>query len=167
MNQDMEKAYLESFEAYSDAIFRFASFQVSDREAAKDITQDVFLNVWKYIAGGAKIENMRAFLYAAARNKIIDHRRKKKEESLDNLSEAGFDAKDDYAHVHMEQSAEANRVFRLIRTMEEGTREPMLLRFIDGLSMKEIAEIMGENENVISVRIHRGIKKLQEQMQLS
>lgn len=167
MKQDVEKEYLESFEAYSDAIYRFASFQTSNREIAKDIAQDVFLSTWKYLAGGGKVENMRAFLYALTRNKVIDWRRKKKEESLESLGEVGFDAIDEHAQRNIERSAEARRVFRLIGAMEEGTREPMLLRFVEGLSVKEIGEILGESENAISVRIHRGIKKLQKIMQIS
>jgi len=166
MNQDIEKEYLESFEAYASAIFRFASFQLSNHEMAKDVTQDVFLSTWKYLAEGGVVENMRAFLYASARNKIIDFRRKKKEESLENLAESGFDPKDEHAHADIERIAEANRVFRLIGGMEEGVREPLLLRFAEGLSVKEIAEIMGESENTISVRIHRGIKKLQAVIKL-
>lgn len=167
MNRDTEKLFLEHYEAYSDALFRFAYFQLSDREAAKDVVQDVFMNAWKYVVKGETVENMRAFLYASVRNRIIDRRRKKKEESLDRLAEEGFDAKDERAERHIEQSAEAGRIFEIIGNMDPDTAEPLLLRFAEGLAVKEIAEIMGESENVISVRIHRGIKKLQKHARIS
>jgi len=162
MKPNIEKQFLEDYEAYADALFRFASFQLSDREAAKDAVQDVFLNAWKYIAKGETVGNMRAFLYASVRNRIIDQRRRKKEESLDKLAEEGFDARDENAHRTIEQSAEARRVFDAIGSLDRNTAEPLLLRFAEGLPVKEIAEIMGESENAISVRIHRGIKKLQK-----
>lgn len=169
---NMEKRFLDGYEAYADALFRFALFQVSNREAAKDITQDVFMNAWKYISGGPsrtgkKVDNMRAFLYASMRNRIVDYRRKKREESLDQLSESGFDARDtDAQQADIERCTEAMRAFELIGKMEDAYREPLLLRFLEGLSIKEVAEIIGESENAVSVRIHRGIKKLQEVMRI-
>lgn len=166
MNQDMEQQFLESYEAHADPLFRFAHFQLSNKEAAKDVVADVFMSTWKYLSEGGTVENMRAFLYASVRNRIIDHRRKKKEESLDTLSEAGFDPRDEHAHVNIERSAEARRTFDLIREMDAWYREPILLRFVEGLSIKEIAEILGESENVISVRIHRGIKQIQKQVHI-
>lgn len=167
MNRDTEKLFLEHYETYSNALFRFAYFQLSDREAAKDVVQDVFLNAWRYVAKGESVENMRAFLYASVRNRIIDRRRKKKEESLDRLAEEGFDAKDESTHTDVEQSVEVGRIFEIIGRMDRDTAEPLILRFADGLSVKEIAEILGESENVISVRIHRGIKKLQKIVRIS
>lgn len=168
-NKNTEKRFLESYEAYADALFRFAFFQVSNHEVAKDITQDVFMNAWKYVSGGPgraskNVENMRAFLYASMKNRIIDYRRKKKEDSLDELADRGFDAKDEAVHANIERGTEALRAFELIGKMDETYREPLLLRFLEGLSIKEVAEIVGESENAVSVRIHRGIKKLQEIM---
>jgi len=44
-------------------------------------------------------------------------------------------------------------------------REVLVMRYIDDMAPKEIAHILGESENAISVRLHRGIKKVKELME--
>ena len=74
-----------------DAIFRHCYFRVFDRERARDLVQETFLKTWEYLTRGHDIENIRAFLYRVATNLIIDDSRRKKEISLEQLSESGFD----------------------------------------------------------------------------
>lgn len=164
--EEQKELFLLAYEEHADALFRFAYFQLGQREMAKDAVQDVFLNTWQYCARGEEVENMKAFLFASLRNKIIDFRRKKKEESLDRLEEEGFDAPDFQSHKKMEESAEAKRIFFLIGEMDCALSEPLLLRFAEGLGVKEIAGILGENENVISLRIHRGLKQIKKTLKI-
>jgi len=156
----VEQEFNTTYEQFADAIFRHCVFRVSDREKAKDLTQTAFVRLWDYMAQGKEIENMRAFLYRIANNLIIDEYRKKKEDSLDQMrDEEGFDigvdprpdieARDDYAHAQA-----------LLEKLPEHYRQALVMRHIDGLSVKEIARITHETENVISVRIHRAIEKL-------
>lgn len=160
--QEKEQQFLEGYDAYSDALFRFAYFQVSDREVAKDIVQDVFMETWKCIAGGGEINNMRAYLYRVARNRIIDHYRKHKTQSLDAIQESGVDFGDERGSATAEAQMEASHILRLLENVEQKYREPVLLRYIEGMGVKEVAEILGETENNASVLIHRGIEKLKQ-----
>lgn len=160
--QEKEKQFLESYDAHSDALFRFAYFQVSDREAAKDIIQDVFLETWKYLAGGRDILNIRAFLYRTTRNKVIDHYRRHKTDSLDALHEKGIDFKDERGGAAEQSGVEFLHMLRLLEQVDEKYREPVLLRYVEGMGVKEVAEILGETENNTSVLIHRGIEKLKQ-----
>ena len=81
MKKAEEKAFLEAFESYSDALFRHASFRISDRERAYDLTQDTFLKAWDYLAGGGTVKQYKSFLYRILHNLIIDEYRKKKSSS--------------------------------------------------------------------------------------
>ena len=83
--QHIESAYLAAFEENADALFRHASYRVSDRERARDLTQDTFLKTWDYLSGGGEIRNFKSFLYRTMHNLIIDEYRKKKSSSLDAL----------------------------------------------------------------------------------
>ena len=160
--QEKEKQFLEGYDAYSDALFRFAYFQVSDREVAKDIVQDVFMETWKCIADGGEIQNMRAYLYRVARNRIIDHYRKHKTQSLDAIQESGVDFGDERGGAVAEAQMEASHMLRLLEKVEQKYREPVLLRYVEGLGTKEVAEILGETEGNTSVLIHRGVEKLKQ-----
>ena len=153
--------FLRSYDSYSDAVFRFCVMKVSVREAAQDITQEVFMRYWQSLRKGDDLKNERAFLYTIARNLVIDWYRKKKETSLDAIMDTGVDFKGD-GPQSITDNAETQEVLAVIQKLDEDSREVLLLRFVEGLSPKEIAEQLDESANVISVRIHRALKKVQE-----
>ncbi len=161
--EKIEQEFLAGYELYSDDIFRYCYFQTSNREVALDISQDTFTKTWQYIAEGKEIENLRAFLYRVAKNAIIDWRRKKKSSSLDALLEEGFDYGEDYDEMEQkENSFEADVAKEALFDLKDSYKEVLTMRYIDGLSVKEIAEKLDSTENNISVRIHRGLQKLNE-----
>lgn len=157
---DHEQEFLKAYDLYSDAIFRHCFFRVFDREVARDLVQETFMKTWEYLQKGHRIDNFRAFLYKVATNLIIDYSRKKKEISLDALKEQGFDP--------VVQSREKADIFDIdaalsaIRNLPDKYREVVTMRHVDDLSPAEIAQILGESENTISVRIHRGIKHIKQ-----
>ncbi len=149
----------QAYDEHSDAIFRYCCFKVSDREKAIDLTQDVFVKVWQYLLAGNEVENMKALLYKVARNVIIDEYRKKKFDSLDTMSEAGFEPSDT-TQVDAISIVEVRLLVERIKELPDSYSEVVFMRYVDDLSVKEIAEALGEKENNISVRIHRGLHKL-------
>jgi RNA polymerase sigma-70 factor (ECF subfamily) len=153
--QNIENAYKE----YSDAIFRYCLFKLSDREKALDLVQDTFTRVWQYVQKGNEIENMKTFLYTTARNLIIDEYRKKKSFSLDSLMEQGLDPQIEIEEA-LYTSFDVDRVLGCVKQLPENYSSIIVMRYVNDLSVKEIAEIMNETENVVSVRIHRGLSKL-------
>lgn len=152
---------MEAYEEFSDAIFRHCYFRIGDREKAKDLMQDTFTKSWKYISEGTVVQNLRPFLYRVANNLIIDEYRKKKEVSLDNLMAEGFDPGFE-ERGKMDQNIDARMAITVLNQIDEKYREVVLMRYIDDLSPKEIADITGESENNVSVRIHRGLKQAKE-----
>jgi RNA polymerase sigma-70 factor (ECF subfamily) len=159
--EKMEKEFMAAYEQYSDDIFRYCFFQTSNREVALDISQDSFTKTWQYLSKGNEVENIRAFLYKVARNLIIDWRRKKKSSSLDALLDEGFDYESDTDEMErQETSFEADLAKEAMEGMKESYKEALTLRYMDGMSVKDIAAKLGATENTISVRIHRGLQKL-------
>ena len=134
---------------------------VYNREKARDLTQEAFIKAWTYLKDGKEVQNLKAFIYRVANNLIIDDVRKKKEASLDALAENGFDPS------LGTQTSEENRIDGLIlketlQLLDEEYREVVYMRYIENLQPREIAEILNESVNIISVRIHRGLKKLKK-----
>ncbi|MEK9148154.1 MAG: RNA polymerase sigma factor [Patescibacteria group bacterium] len=162
-NYMSEDEFVRHFDALADALFRHCFFRVFDREAAKDLVQETFLRAWDYLAKGQRVDNMPAFLYRVATNLIIDESRKKKTRSLEGLQDQGFDVREDH-HLEIYKSAElrddVGRALRVLKELDPKHREVVVLRYINELDPKEIAEIIGETENAVSVRLHRAIKKL-------
>ncbi len=160
-HDSMKTQFLSAYDVYGDAIFRFCVLKVSNRELAQDLSQEVFMRYWQSLRKGEEFQNERAYLYTLARNLVIEWYRKKKETSLDALSEAGVEFKGDTSKS-ITDSAEAREVMGVINELEEADREVLVLRFVEGFSPKEIAELSDETANTISVRIHRALKKVQE-----
>lgn len=151
---------MEAYDALSDAIFKHCYFRVYDREKAKDLTQECFLRAWECLAEGQEIENLKAFIFRIARNLVIDHSRKAKPVSLDDLLDVGFAVPSALGSESILRGADANLLMEHLHRLEEPYREALMLRYIEGLGPQEIAEVCGEKENAISVRINRGLKKL-------
>lgn len=159
--ENLTSTLKEAYDEYSDAIFRYCCFKVSDREKAIDLTQDVFVKVWQYLLAGNEVGNMKALLYKVARNLIIDEYRKKKFDSLDTMAEAGFEPAD-IRELDTISIVEAGLLVERIKELPDAYSEVVFMRYVDDLSVKEIAEALGEQENNVSVRIHRGLHKLRK-----
>lgn len=165
---DLQHSFEEAFEAYSDELFRHASIRLSDRERALELTQETFTKVWVYAQKGtADIRELRPFLYRTLRNLIIDEYRKHKATSLEAMAERADADVEDFMSPDESNTMEAAvgrhegaRALEALRQLAEPYREAVTMRYVDGLSPQEIAGLIGESENVVSVRVHRGLKKL-------
>jgi RNA polymerase sigma-70 factor, ECF subfamily len=154
----------------SDALFRFCLTRVSQRELSLELSQEAFARLWARMAEGGKgreVPNPRAFLYLVTRRLIIDWYRKTKTSSLDHgLDEEGeentFDPADDRALAEIEAGPEGRRVMALLSKLDEDHREVIHLRFVEELSPREIAEILGVSPNAVSIRITRGLAALRK-----
>lgn len=155
-----EELFLAAYEEYADALLRHVLLRVRDRELAKDIVQEAYSKTWVYMSEGKVIEYLRAFLYRVANNLIIDWARKKKASSLETMMEDdGFEPADDNVKDFADVPA-AREAIKLLGELDEMYRTAITMRYLDEMTPSEIAEALGVSENVVSVRIHRGIEKL-------
>lgn len=166
-----EERFLKAFDEYADALFRHAVYRLSDRERAIEIVHDTFTKVWGYLKSGHDIETYKPFLYKVLNNLIIDEYRRRKELSLDAiLSEDGTD-ESSFPELYaggIEEitfSLDAQKASELLQELPLVYREVLTFRFVDGLGPKEISELIEESENVVSVRIHRGLKTLRDMIE--
>ncbi len=150
-----------AYDQYADAIFRHCYFRLFHRERAKELMQETFLKVWEYMQTGREIENLRAFLYRVANNLIIDETRKRHEQSLEALQEAGFDPTGSTGE-EVTRGPDDKRVLEILGKLDKESRELVVMRYIDDLKPREIADILGIAPNTASVRIHRAMAELKE-----
>lgn len=156
----LQQEFEDAFDRHADGLFRYCYLRISDRERAKELSQECFMKAWEYASRGERIENMRVFLYRIAHNLVVnEYRNRTHDLSLEALVASGFDAE---AHTrNPQEEAELRQAICWLTKLEPAYRQVMLLRYVEDLPVKEIANILGETETAVSVRIHRAIKKLQ------
>lgn len=161
-HEKIEAIFMKSYDEHADAILRYCVFQTSNREVALDILQDTFTKTWMYLKDGKEIDNIKAFLYKVAKNLIIDYRRKKKTYSLDAIIETGVD----FAGGNEEENAANNFdkefVVGKLDKLPEDDREILTMRYVNEMSIKEIADTLDLTTNNISVKIHRAVEKMKK-----
>jgi len=171
IDNDQEQAFLDAFDTYADALYRHSFFRISDRERAKDLVSETFTKTWEYLVKGNAVNDYKSFLYRTLNHLIVDEYRKKKTESLDNLleehnvPESAFEELVGGGKEEMEITGDIRCIPKLLERMPAPYREVVVMRYLDGLAPSDIAKLLGEPVNTVSVRIHRGIAWLTKHIQ--
>jgi len=148
------------YDEYGDAIFRHLYLRMGDRDRAKELTQDVFMRAWQYVAQGKTIEHERAWLYRAAHNAFVNEiRTDKRTYSYESMVEdVGFDVVDETADTS--DQADHNELLEYLDQLKDSYRKVLIMRYIDDLDVVEIAKLLNERETNISMRLKRALDKL-------
>ncbi len=120
-----------------------------------DLVQDVFLIVLRKLDTLRDAERFGPWLAMITRNRAMDYHRRSRE--MTELPET-------LAHTSTPH-AEANEALTFIRELPEAYREPLILRFVEGMTGPEIAARTGLAPASVRVNIHRGMKLLRARLQ--
>jgi len=150
------------YRRYLDRVYGYAFYQLRDHHDAEDATERTFLAALRALpefrAEGA---TFRAWLFRIAHNTIVNARRsrfRRRTEPLpDGLERIAPNA--DPAGLVLEAD-ETRRVLRAVAELPEDRRQVVLLRFVDGLSSREIGQVMDRSEGAARVLLHRALRDL-------
>lgn len=150
----------EIFKLYYRPLCMYIIHYVNNIDTAEDIAQDSFTAYWEKLNKGDKIENVKAYLYATARNKSIDYL--KEQTSFISLSvPANLEETltDDEAE---ECSCIEARMWTAIDDLPERCREVFLLHKRDGMKYKDIAERFHISVNTVDNHISKALRLVRE-----
>ncbi len=102
---------------------------------------------------------MKAFLYHVLNHLIIDEYRRKKTASLSTLSEEGYEPATDHSE-RLFNIFDGRAALQLIQHLPVKYQKVMRMRYIQNLTLKEIALITGQSRNTLAVHACRGLQKL-------
>ena len=159
----------EAFEAllvrYEAPLRKVAYGLVRDWGLAEDIAQDAFIRAYRKAAtyrGGASVK---AWLYRIAINRAYDELRRLQRKKEVSLEQAGIR---ELGQTSTEAIAEANELQRQIALalaeLRPDYRTPLVLREIEGMTYREIAEFLGWPLGTVQIRIHRGRLELRSRL---
>ncbi|MBK8022165.1 MAG: sigma-70 family RNA polymerase sigma factor [Chloroflexi bacterium] len=158
-----DAALAEIFDTYYEALYRFAFVHLRDRESAEDIAALVFQRLLDAVeAGRPPTENLRAWLYQVARRLIIDHSRRQKHRNHAPLPEALAAPVDLEALVDHELRLE--QVYAALDHLNDRQREVILLRFMQGLDVEEVAAVLEISTGAVKTLQHRALTRLRRML---
>ena len=151
----IEEQFSKAYDEYSKGILRHIYFRVSNWNVAEDITQETFFKAWRSIASqgsGVKIKSFKAFFYKIANNLTIDYYRGKYKQtvSLEDIKEKEL-TYEATQEKEIQCVIEKNEMKKYLSLLKDEYRQMLLYRYMDDLSIKEIAGITGKSPNNIRV----------------
>ena len=156
-------AFGSLYDHYQPRIYRFVAIKVGRREEAEDLTHQVFLNAWQNIGSYKDLGYpFSSWLYKIARNQIADYYRARRETaSIDNIDPEYFAAP---ASVHLDLSMkmEFEHVRNAIQKLKPEYQDVIIMRFIDDIPIKEVADSLDKSEGAVKLLQHRAIKELRD-----
>jgi RNA polymerase sigma-70 factor (ECF subfamily) len=155
-------AFGKLYDRYVDMVFRFIYFRVNDRALAEDFTSETFLRALRRISTITyQGRDIGAWFITIARNIVLDHlksaRHRLELTTADTLEGKEQVASTEEAVLDLLQS---ERLMQAVAQLGDEQRECVLLRFVQGLSVSETAQVMGKNDGAIKALQHRAVRKL-------
>jgi RNA polymerase sigma-70 factor (ECF subfamily) len=157
----------ELYDRHHERIFRYLWSRTHDSGSADDLTGEVFTrmvtNLSDYRSRGVPFK---AWLYRIARNLLIDHYRKQERHPAVSLDHAA-QLKDENHNpvVLVEQQLTLERVQAALEELDPSQREVVILRFLAGLSLKEVAATLDKTVAAVKSLQHRGLVHLRVTLQ--
>ena len=168
IGQGDRRSFEELYDRFSGVLFSTGYRVLNNQEAAEDVLQDVFIQIWEKAAlyDPARGKPM-TWAITLTRNKAIDRlrstqRRSRLQDDLEHEAQTveQFDDKNSFDAVSSVETGEMVR--EAIKKLSKDQREAIELAFFSSLTQTEISERLGEPLGTVKARIRRGMLKLKD-----
>ena len=153
------KAFAVIVHAYERLVFTYVLRLVDDQRLAEDLTQDVFLSVYRGLPGFTERSTFTTWLFQIAKNRVIDELRaiERRPPAL-NIDEVALPT---LVETRFEQSGPMETLWAAVAALNVDLRAALLLRDIAGLSYSEIADSLEITVSTVKWRIHKARESVQ------
>lgn len=158
------EALAELFREYHAPLCSFAKGYVRSAEAAKDIVQEVFLQIWERRSQFDPSGTVRAYLYRAVRNRTINYHEHQqvKEKHEDDLARPPDDTPYEELLSKLAYEELESRIQQAIKEMPQRRRQVFVLSRVHRLTYEEIADTMDISTNTVHTHIKRAMATMRE-----
>ena len=162
-----DQAYEYIYKNHVQKLFLYGITLTKDEELVKDCIQDVFTRIYENRQSLSKADNIRLYLIAALRNAILSAFRKQNsyhtfintletEELIDDKTEIE-------RIIHREEETEKEElIHRLCSVITDRQREIIYYRYVEGMKLEEISEMLNIEYHSVANVIQRALKKMKK-----
>ena len=174
MTQERNFSIAETVQQFGKKLFGFIRGKVKTTEEAEDILQDVWYQ-FSRLSNLDELENVSAWLYRVAQNRVTDNYRKKKTENLEDFTYENDENEISFKEILLlDENASPelaifkeefwNQLMNALEDLPESQREVFLLNEIEDFTLQEIADQKGENLKTIISRKGYAVKHLRKKL---
>jgi RNA polymerase sigma-70 factor, ECF subfamily len=156
LNRGDVRAFDTLYFRYRDWVVRLAARMTGNDADALDVLQETFAYVFRKFPGFRLTASMTTFLYPVVKNLSIAARRKRTR----MVSSDAVEAPEPAAPASANPSQQRSELEAMMASLPETHREVLLMRFVDGMSLSEIATALAIPEGTVKSRIHNAIATL-------
>jgi RNA polymerase sigma-70 factor (ECF subfamily) len=159
-------AYDRLYNLYADRIFRYMYARVGQREAAEDLTADLFVRLIQVLPrfrvnAERPVASFSAWLYRIAGNLLTDHhRRQRHRQHADIDDHAGLAGHGPAPDQHAAAAEEGQRIVQALTELEREQQAVVLYRFAEQYSTRQVADLMGKTSGAVKALQHRALVNL-------
>lgn len=149
---------------YGTRILRLVYFFVKDRSLAEDITQEVFVKVFRHLSEFRGESSIQTWLYRIAVNECKGYLRSW---SFRNIFPRSAIQQNGYTTVEQTvvNTEERASIVQQVLSLSPLYRQVIALHYYEDLSISEIAQVLGTSEGTVRTRLHRARQQLKERME--
>lgn len=151
---------------HQDAAYRVAVSITKNEDVALDVVQDAFLKAFRALDGFRGDASFKTWLMTITANEargVLRKVRRRKETALDDAGPVASERRNPADDVELMD--ESRRARDMLETLPEKQRMSVALRVEEGLSFREIGEVIGSSEGAARVNYFHGIRRLRELME--
>lgn len=160
MDKDIDNVFLKAFESNKDRIFRICTSYAADKDDAKDLFQEVLLNLWKSLPSFKNESSINTWVYRITINICLRAKQFSDRKQKQFIKLEGLDLED--KNETMNTTDKEKQFLKLEECIKklEGVDRSLILLYLEELPYKEIAQVLGLTENHVAVKIKRIKTKL-------
>jgi len=164
--EDIKKEFGQIYDQSVDKIYRFVYIKVNSKEVAEDLTAETFTKAWKAFEvswhEGNPIRDPKSFCYRTARNLVIDYYRSKGKDRAVPLDSVQLADTSRGIEERAMINSDMNMVMKGLSGLKGDYQDVIIWRYLDELSITEIAELLDRSEDATRVLIHRAMTSLKK-----
>ncbi len=150
------------YERHYRSIFRYLFYRTGDAAAAEDLTGEVFLKMVQALPGyRVTAATFRTWLFQIARNLSIDHFRRGQAHPVQPIDER-MAASEQHPEAAADSRLSAERLRQALSRLSEEQRDVVLMRFVEGMPLAEVAATLHKSEDAVKGLQRRGLMALRE-----